>query len=162
MMPKMSPAISRSKPRAAVASDAERCPASRSTFVALTKEKRAPRAPAVFKSSSRASNAARRAADTRSAKPPPVASGVFTFKEIFSSSFSFAESQVQRLQALDCRRGAPEAVEREVQFHAIGNRDEEVADRAWREALLEEVGKRVEVPLALRHLLAVHEQVLGV
>src|ERR1019366_2103598 len=109
MMPRMFPAISWRRPRAAVASAGERWPASRSTFVALTKEKRAPRAPAVFKSSSRESNTARCAADTRSAKSPPAASGAFTFKEISSSSFPFLPSRSLSRKSNDSSRSTADA-----------------------------------------------------
>ena len=55
--------------------------------------------------------------------------------------------------------GRMEAVNGEVELLAIGNLDQHVADREPVVSLLEEVAKRVEVALGLRHFLGVDHQV---
>ena len=70
-----------------------------------------------------------------------------------SPSRASSDSSRSTAEAAPCER-----VEGEVQLLPVGNREEEVADRARRVAAREDVGKRVEVPLRLRHLLAVDDR----
>src|SRR5262249_8373470 len=74
----------------------------------------------------------------------------------------FVEARAERVDPRELAAGPREGVEREVEGRTIVGRQQEITERARVVPLRDEIPNRMEVPLRLRHLLAVDHQVGGV
>ena len=80
----------------------------------------------------------------------------------FVRSRGLVDAQNRRPDSLDGGRGSGERLPGEVEFLAVGHREEKVAHGHRVVSLREDVVERVEVALGLRHFLAVDEEMLAV